>query len=78
MDSRIKRNAIIFCIMSILCIASIVVMANWRQLLGDGVNSPAIHIQEDADNVQNENGQMGFPCAILIMLGGFWPPAFFM
>ena len=59
MDSRIKRNAIIFCIMTILCIASIVVMANWRQLFGDAANSPAIHTQEDADNMQNENGQIG-------------------
>ena len=59
MDSRIKKNAIIFCIMTILCIASIVVMANWRQLFGDAANSPAIHTQEDADNMQNENGQIG-------------------
>lgn len=59
MDSRIKRNAIIFCIMTILCIASIVVMANWRQLFGDAANSPAIHTQENADNMQNENGQIG-------------------
>ena len=59
MDSRIKRNAIIFCIMTILCIASIVVMANWQQLFGDGSNRPVIHTQEDADPMQSENGQIG-------------------
>lgn len=59
MDSRIKRNAIIFCIMTILCIASIVVMANWQQLFGDGANRPVIHTQEDADPMQSENGQIG-------------------
>ena len=59
MDSRIKRNAIIFCIMTILCIASIVVMANWQQLFGDGSNHPVIHTQEDADPMQSENGQIG-------------------
>lgn len=59
MDSRIKRNAIIFCIMTILCIASIVVMANWQQLFGDVSNSPVIHTQEDADPMQSENGQIG-------------------
>ena len=59
MDSRIKRNAIIFCIMTILCIASIVVMANWQQLFGDVSNRPVIHTQEDADPMQSENGQIG-------------------
>ena len=59
MDSRIKRNAIIFCIMMILCIASIVVMANWQQLFKDGSNRPVIHTQEDADPMQSENGQIG-------------------
>ena len=59
MDSRIKRNAIIFCIMTILCIASIVVMANWRQLFGDGEDSQVIHTQEEADTMQHENGQIG-------------------
>lgn len=59
MDSRIKRNAIIFCIMTILCIASIVVMANWQQLFKDGSNRPVIHTQEDADPMQSENGQIG-------------------
>ena len=59
MDSRVKRNAIIFCIMTILCIASIVVMANWRQLFGDGADSQVIHTQEEADTMQHENGQIG-------------------
>ena len=59
MDSRIKRNAIIFCIMTILCIASIVVTANWQQLFGDVSNSPVIHTQEDANPMQSENGQIG-------------------
>lgn len=59
MDSRVKRNAIIFCIMTILCIASIVVMANWQQLFKDGSNRPVIHTQEDADPMQSENGQIG-------------------
>ena len=59
MDSRVKRNAIIFCIMTILCIASIVVMANWRQLFGDGEDSQVIYTQEEADTMQHENGQIG-------------------
>ena len=30
MDSRLKKNAIFFCVMAIISIALIVVMANWR------------------------------------------------
>ncbi len=59
MDSRLKKNAILFCIMAILCIGSIVVIANWRALFGkqsleaDGVETT------DTPMAQSMDGQIG-------------------
>lgn len=59
MDSKLKKNAILFCIMAILCIASIVVIANWRTLFGK--TSQTVNVEDNAEeqNNQNAGGQIG-------------------
>ena len=59
MDSKLKKNAILFCIMAILCIASIVVIANWQQLFLKKSNSVPIQTDEDVSEVISEGGQIG-------------------
>lgn len=58
MDSRLKKNAIVFCVMAILCIASIVVIANWRQISGNRLKGQT---EEKTENVSDvgEDGQIG-------------------
>ncbi len=59
MDSKLKKNAILFCIMAILCVASIVVIANWRTLFGQR-SEPSVTVTQEADeNTQSPNGQIG-------------------
>lgn len=59
MDSKLKKNAILFCIMAILCIASIVVIANWQQLFLKKANSVPVQTDEDVSEVISESGQIG-------------------
>lgn len=59
MDSKLKKNAILFCIMAILCIASIVVIANWQQLFLKKGNSVPVQTDEDVSEVISESGQIG-------------------
>lgn len=60
MDSKLKKNAILFCIMAILCIGSIVVIANWKQLFGEGDRTTEVGIVNETDDpTQNTGGQIG-------------------
>lgn len=60
MDSKIRKNAILFCIMAILCIGSIVVIANWKQLFGEKNSTTEVGIVDESDNTtQNTGGQIG-------------------
>lgn len=61
MDSKLKKNAILFCIMAILCIGSIVVIANWRQLFGNSAGSATVSTQESdtEDGTPTPGGQIG-------------------
>lgn len=59
MDSKLKKNAILFCIMAILCVASIVVIANWRTLFGQRSVPAGTITQENGENVLSPDGQIG-------------------
>lgn len=59
MDSRLKKNAILFCIMAILCIASIVVIANWKQIFRNSGNSAAASSTDDTVESDLPEGQIG-------------------
>lgn len=60
MDSKLKKNAILFCIMAILCIGSIVVIANWKQLFGEGDRTTEVGIVNETDDpTQNTGAQIG-------------------
>lgn len=61
MDSKLKKNAILFCIMAILCIGSIVVIANWRQLFGSSAGSAAVSTQNSdlEEGTLSPGGQIG-------------------
>lgn len=58
MDSKLKKNAILFCIMAILCVASIVVIANWRQLFKIRQETIPVDATE-TQQVENSDGQIG-------------------
>lgn len=58
MDSKLKKNAILFCIMAILCVASIVVIANWRQLFRIRQETIPVDATE-TQQVENSDGQIG-------------------
>ncbi len=58
MDSKLKKNAILFCIMAILCVASIVVIANWRQLFKNRQETIPVDATE-TQQVENSGGQIG-------------------
>lgn len=58
MDSKLKKNAILFCIMAILCVASIVVIANWRQLFQSRGETIAVDTT-DTQETENTGGQIG-------------------
>lgn len=59
MDSKLKKNAILFCTLVILCIGSVVVIANWRTLFGNsGIEADSIEIT-DAPISQGMDGQIG-------------------
>ena len=59
MDSKLKKNAILFCIMAILCVASIVAIANWRTLFGQRSVPAGTITQENGENVLSPDGQIG-------------------
>ncbi len=59
MDSKLKKNAILFCIMAILCVASIVVIANWRELFGQRSEPAGTSSQENGETAQSPDGQIG-------------------
>lgn len=59
MDSKLKKNAILFCIMAILCIASIVVIANWKQLFGGRSKAVVTDTQIEEETAQSPSGQIG-------------------
>lgn len=59
MDSKLKKNAILFCIMAILCVASIVVIANWRTLFGQRSEPAGTITPENDENVLSPDGQIG-------------------
>ena len=59
MDSRLKKTAIFFCIMAILCLALIMVMANWRTLFGKKGQSVAADKNIVTQEVIKEDGQIG-------------------
>ena len=59
MDSKLKKNAILFCIMAILCIASIVMIANWRTLFGKDSQTVIAEGNVEEQNNQNAGGQIG-------------------
>lgn len=59
MDSRLKKNAILFCIMAILCIASIVVIANWKQIFGSNGASTPVNVQDAPQTDEITGGQIG-------------------
>ena len=59
MDSKLKKTAMLICVMTILCIGVIVVMANWQSLFGKKRNTVA-NIQTDVTTqVQTLEGQIG-------------------
>lgn len=58
MDSKLKKNAILFCIMAILCVVSIVVIANWRQLFQSRGETIAVDTT-DTQETENTGGQIG-------------------
>lgn len=59
MDSRFKKNAIIFCILTIFCIASIVVIINWEQVFGNGKKLPTSTTGGETEELHPEDGQIG-------------------
>ena len=59
MDSKLKKTAMFFCIMTILCIALIVVMANWRTLFGKTSQSVAVGTNIATQEKIKEDGQIG-------------------
>lgn len=59
MDSKLKKNAILFCIMVILCIGSIVVIANWRTLFGNKIRETGNIEVSDTTTEQIPEGQIG-------------------
>ncbi len=59
MDSKLKKNAILFCIMAILCIGSIVVIANWRTLFGNKTRETGKVEVSDTTMEQIPEGQIG-------------------
>ena len=59
MDSKLKKNAILFCILAILCIASIVVIANWRTLFGKTEPAGVVKDNAEVQNSQTQSGQIG-------------------
>lgn len=59
MDSKLKKNAILFCIMAILCIGSIVVIANWRTLFGNKISETGNIEVSDTTTEQIPEGQIG-------------------
>lgn len=59
MDSKLKKNAILFCIMAILCIGSIVVIANWRTLFGNKIRETGNIEVSDTTTEQIPEGQIG-------------------
>lgn len=58
MDSKLRKNAIIFVTMAIFCIASIVVIANWENLFGSRKSVNTLQDTTDTQNA-NETGQIG-------------------
>ena len=58
MDSRLKKNAILFCCLIVFCVASFVVIINWQKLFGDK-NIPVVSDEETIDENVSEGGQIG-------------------
>ena len=59
MDSKLKKNAILFCIMAILCIASVVVIANWQTLFGKTSQTVNVEGSTDGQTDMKQGGQIG-------------------
>ncbi len=60
MDSKLRKNAILFCIMAILCVASIVIIANWEKIGDKGKTKPVTEdTNKTSENIMSENGQIG-------------------
>ena len=59
MDSKLKKNAILFCILAILCIGSVVVIANWRTMFGNKSHIASGVEVTDTPVVQSMDGQIG-------------------
>ena len=59
MDSRLKKNAILFCIMAILCIASIVVIANWKQIFKSNNKDIVANSESEIADSTLLGGQIG-------------------
>lgn len=59
MDSKLKKNAILFCILAILCIGSVVVIANWRTMFGNQSHIASGVEVTDTPVVQSMDGQIG-------------------
>lgn len=59
MDSKLKKTAMFFCIMTILCIALIVVMANWRTIFGKTSQSITVDTNIATQEEIKEDGQIG-------------------